>query len=194
MEDNRRYMFFVDGTNFLIELSKEIDVPFRAERPPLCAFNFAYLLVKDIEHYFSSNQIIRHYWFGSYQGSDKERKEISSYLRQYNFEPILIQKKKGREKGVDISLTKEMLVNAFNQNFDVGYLIAGDEDYLSLVMETKRYGPRIHGAFFEHGLSEELRIAFDSFRELKRHILIEKDWDNLVIKIKDELNKPQRRE
>lgn len=189
MKDNRRYMFFIDGTNFLIELAKEINIPFRAEKPPLSTFNFAKMLIEDIEQYIDSHQIIRHYWFGSYQDSDKERKEINSYLRECNFEPILIQKKKGREKGVDISLTKEMLVNAFNQNFDVGYLISGDEDYLSLVIETKRYGPQIHGAFFEHGLSEELKIAFDKFRYFTKHLLIEKNWNNLVVKIKNEIKK-----
>ena len=61
----------------------------------------------------------------------------------HNFEPVLFQKRDGREKGVDIALTKEMLVNALHQNFDIGFLFAGDKDYVSLVSEVKRYGPRV---------------------------------------------------
>jgi hypothetical protein len=34
-----------------------------------------------------------------------------------------------------------MLVNAFNQNFGMEYLVIGDEDYVGLVHEVKRYGP-----------------------------------------------------
>ena len=63
-----------------------------------------------------------------------------------------------------------MLVNAFNQNFDVGYLVAGDEDYVGLINEVKRYGPIVRGIFFQHGLSEELRLAFDSFKYFNQDI------------------------
>jgi hypothetical protein len=59
-----------------------------------------------------------------------------------------------------------MLVNAFNQNFDIGLLIAGDADYSDLVKEVKRYGPVIWGSFFSHGLSESLRIEFDMFIDI----------------------------
>jgi hypothetical protein len=38
-----------------------------------------------------------------------------------------------REKGEDIMLTKEMLIDAFNQSFDPAFLSAGDEDYVGVV-------------------------------------------------------------
>jgi len=85
-------------------------------------------------------------------------------------EPILFKKKGNREKGVDIALTKEVLVNAFNQNFDVGLLVAGDEDYVGLVHEVKRYGQIIHGTFFEEGLSNELKVEFDQFFNLSTEL------------------------
>jgi uncharacterized LabA/DUF88 family protein len=54
-----------------------------------------------------------------------------------------------------------MLVNAFNKNYDVGGLVSGDEDYVTVVREAKRYGPQILGCFFEKTLSESLASEFD---------------------------------
>lgn len=186
MQHALKYMIFIDATNFLVELSKEIEVEFRAEKPPEAALKFARLFMDDILHHVKG-EVIRQYWIGSFMGSEQERTNLSQFLRELDFEPLLLKKKKGKEKGVDILLTKEMLVNAFNQNYDIGYLMAGDEDYLSLIMEVKRYGVRIYGAFFEHGLSSELKIAFDKFRTLHKHQLIAKQWNELVEEIRKEL-------
>src|SRR4051794_12186407 len=43
-------------------------------------------------------------------------------------------------KGVDISLTKDMLVQAFLGNYDIAVLVAADGDYLPVVEEVKRLG------------------------------------------------------
>ena len=104
------------------------------------------------------------------KGGDNYHEQLCGELRGLKFEPVLFKRRKGREKGVDIALTKEVLVNAFNQNFDIGCLLAGDEDYVGLVNEAKRYGPVLMGAFFSsQGLSPTLRLAFDDFRDLDRH-------------------------
>jgi uncharacterized LabA/DUF88 family protein len=79
-----------------------------------------------------------------------------------------------------------MLVNAFNQNFDIGFLIAGDEDYVGLVNEVKRYGPIVRGAFFEHGLSEELRLACDSFIYMNRSTFSGMNYEQLCETIREE--------
>jgi len=90
---------------------------------------------------------------------------LKKNLRELNFEPVLFKKHQDKkEKGVDIALTKEMLVNAFNSNFDIAILFAGDEDYVGLVNEVKRYGPIIMGAFFNNGLSPNLQFTFDYFQ------------------------------
>ena len=158
-------MYFVDGTNLLRRISDVTGLNFRADKPPEEALNLARGLISHGGRAFnrSNSLVIREYWFASYQGNDEQETKISSSLRHHRFEPILFKKQQGREKGVDIALTKEMLVNAFNQNYDIGFLIAGDEDYLGVVSEVKRYGPRVFGAFFENGLSTRLKLAFDEF-------------------------------
>jgi len=187
MDENIRYMVFIDGSNFLIELSKDLDLKFRADKPPNSAISICNSYLSHMMSH-SSKQIIRRYWFSSFKGGDDYKSELARFLRDNNFEPVLFKRKNSREKGVDIGLTKEMLVNAFNQNSDIGILVAGDEDYLELVHETKRYGPRIWGVFFEHGLASELRVAFDKFYpiDLKNRI---PNLDEFIEKIKIELRK-----
>lgn len=160
-----KVMGFIDGSNLLIELSKEIDIDFRADKPPLPALKLAHALIDFLFH-GTGNILIRKYWFASYQGSDEDHILYAKELRKHKFEPVLFKKHEGREKGVDIALATEMLVNAFNQNYDIGILVAGDKDYVGLVKEVKRYGPIIYGAFFERGLSEDLVLAVDNFTDI----------------------------
>ena len=185
----KRMMIFVDGTNFLVELFKEFQVDFRADKPPSETLAIAKSM---IDPFFLMKGIVRvrKYWFSSYQGNDQDHDQLAKDLRYNGFEPVLFKKREGREKGVDIALAKEMLVNSFNQNFDLGLLIAGDEDYVGLVTEAKRYGPVIEGAFFAHGLSDKLRLALDQFYDIveysSRYINIEQTRANLSA-----LNSPQ---
>lgn len=181
-----RIMGFIDGTNLLIELSKEFQVKFRAEKPPLPALSMAKLL---INHLFQGTGKIpiRKYWFASYQGNDNDYIQYAKELRKLTFEPVLFKKHKGKEKGVDIALATEMLVNAFNQNYDIGVLVAGDKDYVGLVKEVKRYGPIIHGGFFERGLSEDLVLAVDNFSNFTKNQNVNYNndsWKNYISEIK----------
>jgi uncharacterized LabA/DUF88 family protein len=176
-------MVFVDGTNFLVQLAEELGIRFRAEKPPPSAFRYARLALALL----NTEDAIRWFWFASYQGNDDYRDKIRSKLREEKFEPVLFKKKNGREKGVDIALTKEMLVHAFNKNFDVGYLVAGDEDYVGLVNEVKRFGPIVRGTFFNHGLSNELRLTFDSFEYLGQNIWEHINREGYMQNIEEEL-------
>ena len=179
-----RWMAFVDGTNFLCHLSEELSIPFKAEKPPPVSLKVATTLINHICRDKLGPGKVRNYWFSSYQGNDECRDKLARELRKNDFEPVLFQRRDGREKGVDIALAKEMLVNAFNQNFDIGILIAGDEDYVGLVNEVKRYGPVIYGAFFSsHGLAENLRIACDKFFDIikdNRIVIDSADYKNIV--------------
>ena len=168
-----RIMVFVDGTNFLCRLEDCInkqkqpgkEIKIKANKMEANALQFANTLISNHTPSGKSYNLIRRYWFSSFKGSDEARKEIANRLREINFEPVLFRKRNNREKGVDIALTMGMLTNAFNQNYDIGILFAGDEDYVELVKEVKRYGPQIYGRFFdlEFGLSEELKLTFDRF-------------------------------
>jgi len=181
----KRLMTFIDGSNLLIQLSKLIDIEFRAEKPPFSALHLSSFILKQLpcESGFIK---IRQYWFASYKGDDSFKLKYCKELRKFHFEPMLFKKKNGKEKGVDISLTMNVLTNAFNRNYDIAYIIAGDEDYLGLVREAKRYGTLIHGAFFNEGLSEGLELEFDNFYKLN-HTLQSDRGKELISYIKKEI-------
>ncbi|HYA39753.1 MAG TPA: NYN domain-containing protein [Syntrophobacteraceae bacterium] len=160
----KKMMVFVDGSNFIAQLIKERSLSCRADKPNPAYYQIAWEILWKIACLGPQpKEIIRAYWFGSYKGNDQDCLEYCKTLRASHFDPVLFRLHNSREKGVDIALTKEMLVNAFHTNFEVGLLVAGDEDYVGLVKEVKRYGASIQGAFFESGLSPYLRLEFDEF-------------------------------
>ncbi len=167
-----RIMVFVDVTNLLHTIGKEIEAPIKVEKPPTDAIRLACMIIKVLterlvkESQFYDAKLIRIYWFGSYQGSEEVETKLRETLRNMEVEPVVFRRRKGREKRVDLAIAREMLINASNQNFDIGVLVAGDEDYVDLVNDVKRYGPRIVGSFFQTGLSPELKLAVDHFHEL----------------------------
>lgn len=87
-------------------------------------------------------------------------------LRSNSFEPIIFRKRKGKEKRVDIAIAREMLINAFNRNYDLALLVAGDEDYVDLVHDIKQLGIRVIGSFYDVALSEQLKVAVGHFHQL----------------------------
>jgi uncharacterized LabA/DUF88 family protein len=66
---------------------------------------------------------------------------VHDELQKKRFHPVVVHKlKKRKAKGVDISLTKDMLLQVFLNNYDVAVLVAGYGDYKPLVEEVKRLG------------------------------------------------------
>jgi hypothetical protein len=108
---------------------------------------------------------IRATWYTSVQGSDTDRDRARRELWDLGFVPQVFRKPKGqRSKGVDITLTKDMLSHAFLDNYDVVELVAGDGDYVPLVEEVKRLGKVVRVAFVDGPwVSPELRLASDAF-------------------------------
>jgi len=80
------------------------------------------------------------------------------------------------EKGVDIALATEVLVQAFQRNFDVGILVTGDEDFKGVVGETKRLGRKIEIAAFQNSASRDFQLCGNRFIPL----------DNLVERMRIE--------
>lgn len=167
-----RLMTFIDGSNLLIATGTLISASIRADKPADDAINLIAMIVRTLherlrkEAYCHGFKQIRSYWFGSFRGTDEYGAELKRKLRSCGFEPVIFKQKGGKEKRVDIAVAREMLVNAFGGNYDLGLLVAGDEDYVDLVKDLKRFGVRVLGSFYETGLSPALRLSFDYFHAL----------------------------
>lgn len=112
---------------------------------------------------------LRALYYTSIAGADPLLTEVKKSLWQLGFNPHVFKKnsQSKKTKGVDITLTKDMLSHAFHGNYEAAVLIAGDADYVPLVEEIKRLGKLVYLAFVgSQGLSPELRLSADSFTDI----------------------------
>jgi hypothetical protein len=185
----RRVMVFIDGTNLLTEMGKRIGASYSPFNPSEQVIKLAGMIVHDLLDRLEIVKLCpdvvvhRKYWFASHQGNEHTLLHLRSWLRRQGFESTVLRKNKDKnEKGVDVALTREMLINAFNHNYEIAILISGDEDYVGLVNDTKRLGPVIYGSFFNSALSQELKLSFDQFEELRIGVPVHKELIQDIIK------------
>jgi uncharacterized LabA/DUF88 family protein len=74
-----------------------------------------------------------------------------------------------KTKGVDNALTKDLLSNAFLDNYDVAVVITGDADYRPVIQEVERLGKTVCVMAFTDTsakINPELRLIADYFTPL----------------------------
>ena len=114
--------------------------------------------------------LIRAYYYTSVAGDDPKILAVRESIRELGFDPQVFKKDAAgsKSKGVDITLTKDMLTHAFFNHYDAAILVAGDRDYVPLLHEVKRLGKNVFVNFFgeEHCLAKELRLVADKYADL----------------------------
>jgi uncharacterized LabA/DUF88 family protein len=176
------WMLFVDGENFTIraqELARQEGLPLDISPTHHLRDVFVWfpgwgpLNGSHLRHIFPVENTLgtRAYYYASVVGDNEKVAAVRRSLRDLGFDPQVFKRPTGmaKSKGVDITLTKDMLSHAFQDHYDDAVLIAGDGDYVPLVGEVKRQGKRVYVGFFERnglGLSEDLRLTADLFADL----------------------------
>jgi NYN domain len=181
-----RMMVFVDGENLTIraqELAKGEGL--KLERHPPCYLKDVFVwfpaLSATMPFQLLPNMLFRApatraYYYTSVVGDDPRVNLVREQLRALDFDPQVFKKPSGnaKSKGVDITLTKDMLAHAFEDHYDIALLFAGDGDYIPLIEEVKRRGKNVHVCFFAApglGLSPEIPIVADKFFDLTEPFL-----------------------
>jgi len=101
-----------------------------------------------LENSFRDFPATRAYYYTSLVGDYPKVDEVRGQLRALQFDPQVFKKLASKSKGVDIALTKDMLMHAFEHHYDVAMLFAGDRDYVPLIEEVKRRGKNVWVCFF----------------------------------------------
>ncbi|MGH2561442.1 MAG: NYN domain-containing protein [Thermomicrobiales bacterium] len=174
----RRWMMFVDGENFTVRgqklaASKGVTlIPGDFHQPdvflwfPNVDAVLRYRHLEPVAKFLEPNAI-RAFYHTSATGDRDQIASTRSALWNLGFTPEVFHKQRGKKaKAVDIALTKDVLSNAFLNNYDILVLMAGDGDYVPLVHEVKRLGKNVFIAHFESpdaGLHPELKLAADRF-------------------------------
>jgi len=96
----------------------------------------------------------------------QEQKSFFSMMRNIPFCTVrlgqLIKTSEGyRQKGVDILMAIDMLSKAYENQYEIAILLAGDGDFISLVEAVKDAGKRICGAYLKEQVSNDLLESFD---------------------------------
>ena len=174
-----RWMMFVDGENLTMraqELAKRERLLLESDPthhlkdvfvwlpgvPALAPF----LLLQELPF---RDPAIRAYYYTSIVADYPKVDDVREQLRAFEFDPQVFKKIAGKSKGVDITLTKDMLAHAFEHHYDIAMLFAGDRDYVPLIEEVKRRGKNVYVFFFggkDLGLAEEMRLVADKFFDI----------------------------
>lgn len=173
----QRWMLFVDGENFTIraqDIAKEKGLELIQGdyyEPDVYVWPSLMLQVEIIIDGLLKKAPIRSYYYTSVVGDDNRVNEIKNRLWRIGFHPEVFKKIKGRKsKGVDITLTKDVLSHAFLNNYDLAVLLAGDADYLPLINEIKRIGKLVYLVFHEDAIVDENLIrAADLYEGISIH-------------------------
>lgn len=178
----RRWMLFVDGENLTIraqEWAKAKDFRLTEGKyylpnvfvwMPGVKANVALINKTEDVPLEVQPYPIRSYYYTSVVGDEQKLLAVRRALWELGFHPEVFKKTRQvqKAKGVDIALAKDFLSNAYNHNYDVAVLMAGDGDYIPLVKEVKRLGKVVYVVFFRDkgfGLSEALELSSDRLFE-----------------------------
>jgi hypothetical protein len=132
----RRWMLFVDGENLTLraqKLAADKELPLREGThfmrdcfvwlPGVMASQALFQEATPIQ-----DQAVRAYYYTSLVADEAKRTSVREAIWNLGFTPQVFKKDRGqsKSKGVDITLTKDVLSHAFMSNYDVAVLVAGD--------------------------------------------------------------------
>jgi uncharacterized LabA/DUF88 family protein len=179
-------MLFVDGENFAIRgaaVAKEhsLDLVTGSHYMKdvfiwLPGLSATHVLTQPLKGNQLEKYAARAHYYTSLVGNDEKLLNTRKALRLLGFQPLVFKRSadQKKSKGVDVTLTKDLLVNAFHDNYDVAVIIAGDGDYVPVVDELKRMGRTVYVLFFTEavgGLNEDLRLSCDKFFTLSKRFV-----------------------
>jgi uncharacterized LabA/DUF88 family protein len=174
-----RIMFFVDGENLVMryQAMKEqgwIPNPGIIHEPDIFVWH------SNIINDYVAN-VMRVTYYTSAVAADDEIQTLAARIQQIkcSYQDLSIRverelyphifkklKKTHKSRAVDINITIDALVQAFNSTVDVICLITGDGDFLPLIKEVIRSGKQAYIWALSDGLNPQLPIVADSFKYL----------------------------
>ena len=168
-----RIMIFIDGSNLYHSLKNHFN------RTDLDIGRFCRKLI-------FKRQLIRIYYYNARVGQKQEPELFKQQEAFFNGVKAIpyTELRLGRlvytnwpsvppyEKGTDVQLATDMLTHAFKNNYDVGILVAGDNDYAGAVQAVKDNGKHVEVALFgKQGTSQELRSVADRIIPINARML-----------------------
>lgn len=171
------WMVFVDGENFTIRgqtVARQNNLQLSEGK---CYYTDTFLWLPSSNahsqlgqgHLHLAPNPIRSFYYTSVWGDEEKINDVRKKLWECKFDPVVFKKVRRNEKakGVDIALTKDLLTNAFHNNYDVAIIFAADSDYIPVIEEIRRMGKVVYLAFFNGDwIKDKLKVSCDSFVDI----------------------------
>lgn len=148
-KSQKRLMIFIDNSNLFWAMS-QYRKGYRID------------ILKLIERLTDVRDLIRTYYFASTKVPPLP-KQTAFYelLNLKGITTVIKTLRFGKEKGVDVALTKELLCHAFRDTFDDAIVVSGDQDYVEAIKEVKNLGKRVEVVTFRSCLARDLQLVAD---------------------------------
>ena len=149
-----RVCIFVDGGNMFHSIrALDVKIDYEKVRNTLVKGR---RLSRAYYYMGSDNTPRQNAFFNVLQSLGYDVKTLS--LKHYGGKPF--------EKGVDVMLATDMLLDAHKDLYDTAILCSGDKGYVYAIKAIKEIGKRVEVAGFEHSTAKELRLIADQFINL----------------------------
>ena len=155
-----KIMIFIDGSNVLRSCR---DLKFKISYE-----KFLSILRKD-------RNVIRVYYYSGIKFPSQKEGRFMKMLREFEVEikTKLLKIRYVRckscgeetqtyvEKGIDASLSTDLLWHAFQRSYDIGIVVSADADFIPPIERVRDLGRRIELWAFKHALGKELKNKVD---------------------------------
>ena len=160
-----RAMVFVDGENLAIRYGAMLKARGEEPHPDVAYKPNAFVWNKRWGRLTQGiPAVMRKYFYTSTVGGQDVVDELQSQLKQLGIEaPRVFKKEKQgeRRKGVDITLSTDMLLHAARKHYDIAVLVTGDADFIPLIEAVQGEGARVVVWGLSNGMSPGLVTAAD---------------------------------
>jgi uncharacterized protein (TIGR00288 family) len=120
---------------------------------------------------------MRAYYYTSLTCDNDKQREIDEEIRKiqitnsansglsHNLFPVTFKKNRpeGKAKGVDISMTIDILSHTYNNNLDAVCFFSGDGDFEPVLQEVIEHGKQVYIYSFSNGFNQNLRRVCDQY-------------------------------
>jgi uncharacterized LabA/DUF88 family protein len=117
-----------------------------------------------------SYYLVRMYYYDALheQKSSEEQTKKHEQIHAYDFFELRNGRIKDagdgkpRQKGVDALIAIDMVSKAYENQYDIAVLLAGDDDFVDVVNAVKNTGKQVYGMYFSKHISDNLKNALDA--------------------------------
>lgn len=154
----KRVMVFMDHSNFYLALRAAMPA---AQASTPWRFDYAAFVGALV----GSDDLIRTYLAGSFKDMPDHPDPARKFFHAVDGSPQvyvkLFERREGGEKQVDVYLATQMVALAYENAYDLAYLVSGDEDFCPALELVQQKGKLVVAASFKQPLSQELTLKAD---------------------------------